>query len=178
MREFKLISLVLGGARSGKSGYAENLAESSGGKLVYLATAQARDEEMRRRIEHHQDNRSPLWELHEEPLRLARILERVSTDQTTVLVDCLTLWLSNLMHEGPGISKDFFQEQRIALLETLPGLPGDIILVSNEVGQGIVPMGELNRQFIDAAGWLHQDIVAVSDRVVFLTAGLPMVLKG
>lgn len=164
--------LILGGARSGKSRYAERVAGGSGRRVCYLATAAADDAEMHARIDRHRADRPAGWRTVEEPLALAAALRRHAAADVLLLVDCLTLWLSNCLHEAGA-----WPEQRGALLDTLPGLPGDILLVSNEVGQGIVPLGELARRFVDEAGRLHQDLAALCDRVTFVTAGLPQTLK-
>jgi adenosylcobinamide kinase/adenosylcobinamide-phosphate guanylyltransferase len=167
--------LILGGARSGKSALAERLAGDSGRDVVYIATAQAGDAEMATRIAHHRARRPQQWRCMEEPLHLADALREHAREDRCILVDCLTLWLSNLLGEADA---QCFERERDRLLDALPGLQGDILLVSNEVGLGIVPMGELTRRFVDEAGRLHQAIAAVSERVVFVAAGLPLVLKG
>ena len=166
--------LILGGARSGKSALAEQTAAKSGLEVVYIATAEARDGEMRERIAHHRVRRPEHWLCIEEPLQLAATLQQQAADNRCLLVDCLTLWLSNLLAAGDAV----FDRERDALLDVLPQLPGRIIFVSNEVGLGIVPMGELTRRFCDESGRLHQAVAAGSDRVTFVTAGLPMILKG
>jgi len=168
-------SLILGGARSGKSALAERLAAESGLEVVYLATAQARDAEMAARIAHHRARRPALWHEVEEPLALADALRAHARAERCLLVDCLTLWLSNLLGDADG---ERFARERQALLEVLPGLPGTILLVSNEVGLGVVPMGELSRRFVDEAGRLHQVLAGVCERVLFVAAGLPLALKG
>jgi adenosylcobinamide kinase/adenosylcobinamide-phosphate guanylyltransferase len=168
-------TLILGGARSGKSALAERLAFASGRAVVYVATAQARDGEMAERIAHHRARRPAEWLCVEEPLALADALHRHARADRCVLVDCLTLWLSNLLGDAEPAR---FQRERAALLDTLPTLPGDILLVSNEVGQGIVPMGELSRRFVDEAGRLHQALAQTCERVFFVVAGLPLALKG
>jgi len=168
-------SLILGGARSGKSALAERLATESTRDVVYIATAQARDDEMRARIEHHRARRPASWTSVQEPIALAQALHMHARADRCVLVDCLTLWLSNLLGSDDGAR---FELERETLLATLPMLPGEIVLVSNEVGLGIVPMGELTRRFVDEAGRLHQALAAQCERVVFVAAGLPLVLKG
>lgn len=168
-----MIELILGGARSGKSRQAEQRACDSGKSLVYLATAQAHDEEMAARIDLHQQRRDEQWQLVEEPLALAEALQNTSQPDNCILVDCLTLWLSNALHIGD----ERWQTERKALLEVLPNLPGDVVMVGNEVGQGIVPLGELSRNFVDQSGWLHQDLAQISDNVIFVVAGLPQFLK-
>ncbi|MDH3354910.1 MAG: bifunctional adenosylcobinamide kinase/adenosylcobinamide-phosphate guanylyltransferase [Chromatiales bacterium] len=172
--------LILGGARSGKSRLAEERAESSGLEVIYIATAAPRDSaidpEMAERIRHHQQQRPSHWQTIEEPIRLAERLSESAAKGRTLLVDCLTLWLSNLLG-GDEIDEALFEHERSALLRVLPELSGEIILVSNEVGQGIVPMGKLTRKFCDESGRLHQDIAKICDQVTFVTAGLPMKLK-
>lgn len=167
------VTLVLGGARSGKSRYAESLIERGAGSCVYLATAEAGDEEMATRIAAHKDRRGPRWTTVEEPLELATALGRVATREHGVLVDCLTLWLSNLLAAG----RDPHRETE-GLLAVLPVLGGPVVFVSNEVGQGIVPANPLARRFVDEAGRLHQALAAAADRVILMTAGLPLTLKG
>ncbi|GAB3378636.1 bifunctional adenosylcobinamide kinase/adenosylcobinamide-phosphate guanylyltransferase [Lysobacter fragariae] len=168
-------SLILGGARSGKSALAERLAAASGRDVVYIATAQARDGEMARRIAHHRAQRPAHWACVEEPLALADVLRLQASEGRCLLVDCLTLWLSNLLGDA---DPDRLARERDALLGTLPALPGKIVLVGNEVGLGIVPMGEVTRRFVDEAGRLHQALGAQCTNVIFTAAGLPLVLKG
>jgi adenosylcobinamide kinase / adenosylcobinamide-phosphate guanylyltransferase len=168
-------TLILGGARSGKSALAERLADQSGREVVYVATAQAGDAEMAARIAHHRARRPAAWLSVEEPVRLADALRMHARENRVVLVDCLTLWLSNLLGNADA---QCFERERTALLDILPGLPGEIVMVSNEVGLGIVPLGELTRRFVDEAGRLHQSLAAISERVLFVAAGLPLVLKG
>jgi len=170
-----MLELVLGGARSGKSAYAETLASNSGLKVVYLATATVQDNEMAVRIQRHQADRPDNWGLIEEPLMLAETLRQHANSQTCILIDCLTLWLTNLLlHPDTKL----FAQQRQALLDVLPTLTGQIVMVSNEVGQGIVPENALARRFIDEAGWLHQDLARLCDKVTLISAGLPLTLKG
>ncbi len=164
--------LILGGARSGKSVLAENLALESGLEVIYIATATALDQEMAKRVEHHQQRRPDDWKLIEEPIYLAATLEQYAAKDRVILVDCLTLWLSNLLHA------EQLKIQREALLQLLPHLPGRLIMVSNEVGMGIVPMGELSRRFQDEAGRLHQMLAQQCERVILTVAGLPHILKG
>jgi adenosylcobinamide kinase/adenosylcobinamide-phosphate guanylyltransferase len=168
-------NLILGGARSGKSALAERLALASTRPVVYIATAQARDGEMAERIAHHRTRRPADWLCVEEPLALAEVLRQHARADRCVLVDCLTLWLSNLLGDADASR---FERERAALLDTLPQLPGEILLVSNEIGMGVVPLGELSRRFVDEAGRLHQALAALCDRVIFVAAGLPLTLKG
>ncbi len=165
--------LILGGARSGKSAYAQQRALQTGGPVTYIATARPDDEEMSLRVERHQRDRPPHWTTLEVPLALGLALHDTAKAGHCVIVDCLTLWLSNLMEEGEPRSS---LEKR-TLLRILPVLPGLVILVSNEVGLGIVPDNTLARQFRDEAGFFHQHLAQVCDRVIFVIAGLPMVLK-
>lgn len=169
--------LILGGARSGKSALAEQRAGESGLGVTYIATAEAGDGEMSERIAHHQARRPAVWQLVEEPVHLARALAEHAAPDRCIIVDCLTLWLNNMLANDP-VDEGRFGVERDALLEVLPPLPGRLILVSNEVGLGIVPLGELTRRFCDESGRLHQAVAAVCDRVTFVTAGLPMTLKG
>ncbi len=168
-------TLILGGARSGKSALAERMAQASGVDVIYIATAQAGDAEMRERIAHHRATRPEAWPTVEAPLALADALHAHARSQACVLVDCLTLWLSNLLCDEDASR---LARERDALLDVLPQLPGRILLVSNEVGLGVVPMGKVSRRFVDEAGRLHQRLAAHCEQVVFVAAGLPMVLKG
>lgn len=170
-----MLELVLGGARSGKSRCAEALAAASGMECIYIATAQVGDAEMAARIDRHRATRDTTWHTVEEPLRLAQVLRDHAGPGRCLLVDCLTLWLTNLLIAEDA---DLFAHERAQLLDTLPQLEGRIIMVSNEVGQGIVPMAALARRFVDESGWLHQELAARSDRVFWVVAGLPQVLKG
>ncbi|MBK3866806.1 bifunctional adenosylcobinamide kinase/adenosylcobinamide-phosphate guanylyltransferase [Pseudomonas stutzeri] len=170
-----MLELILGGARSGKSGLAERLAVDSGLAVTYIATSQALDGEMAERIAHHRQRRPAHWALIEEPLQLARVLREQAAAERCLLVDCLTLWLTNLlMLDAPAR----LAEERDALLECLADLPGRTILVSNETGLGVVPLGDLTRRYVDEAGWLHQAVAERAQRVSFMVAGLPMTLKG
>ena len=170
-----MLELILGGARSGKSRLAERLATQSGLTVTYIATSQALDGEMSARIQHHRQRRPADWGLVEEPLELARALRDNAAPGRCLLVDCLTLWLTNLLMLDDDTR---LAMQRDAFLEALGELPGRIILVSNETGLGMVPLGELTRRYVDEAGWLHQAVAERAERVVFTVAGLPMVLKG
>lgn len=178
--------LILGGARSGKSLLAEKRAAESGLKVVYLATAEARDGEMSRRIAHHRERRPPEWGCAEETLHLATRLSELAAPDTCILVDCLTLWLSNLLfagkaatqaEAGEAIDCPLFSGETSQLIECLPALPGRIILVSNEVGWGIVPMHPVSRLFADEQGRLNQRVAAVCNHVTLVAAGLPLLLK-
>ena len=173
MPTFPRLSLILGGARSGKSRHAEAMVTQTPGPWHYLATGQGLDDEMAARISRHRTDRATGWITTEEPLALADALGRIATGPAPVLVDCLTLWLSNLMLDGkdPEAETD-------SLLRALADLKAPIVLVANEVGLGIVPDNALARAFRDAAGRLNPRIAARADRVVFVAAGLPLVLKG
>lgn len=180
-------TLVLGGARSGKSAHAERLAHDSGKEVVYVATSRAGDAEMAARIAHHRTRRPAHWQTVEEELGLATVLMEHCRPGRLVLVDCLTLWLSNLMfcdgrawpEVGEVALPERFHQERAALLDLLDaGADGDIVFVSNEVGMGIVPWGAVSRCFADEAGRLNQAVAAHADRAVFVAAGLPLVLKG
>jgi adenosylcobinamide kinase / adenosylcobinamide-phosphate guanylyltransferase len=163
------VTLVLGGARSGKSAYAERLIGARG---LYLATAEAGDAEMAERIRKHRERRGAGWQTVEEPLDLAVALGHHASADRPILVDCLTLWLSNLM----AADRDVGGETRM-LAAGLGGLPGPVVLVSNEVGLGLVPSTPLGRAFRDHAGHVNQRIAAAADRVVFVAAGIPFTLK-
>ncbi len=166
------IELIIGGARSGKSNLAEGRATESGLEVVYVATATAGDGEMSERIAHHRQRRPAHWRTVEVPLQLAQALRAEAAPQRLLLVDCLTLWLSNLLL-GPGL-----EPGRSRFLEALDQLPGRVLLVSNEVGWGVVPANELARRFADEQGRLNQAVAAASDRVTLVVAGLPVELKG
>ena len=164
------VILVLGGARSGKSRFAESLLADRAGHRIYLATAEAGDEEMRQRILHHQARRGEGWRTIESPIEIAAPIAAAGDD--AVLVDCLTLWLSNLM----AADRDM-DEAANDLCRALDQARAPIVLVSNETGLGIVPENALARQFRDRAGLLNQAVAAKADRVVFIAAGLPLTLK-
>ncbi|MDO6824342.1 bifunctional adenosylcobinamide kinase/adenosylcobinamide-phosphate guanylyltransferase [Marinobacter sp. 1_MG-2023] len=168
-------TLVLGGIRSGKTALAEKLASASDSTVVYLATATAGDEEMRARIQRHQQQRPPAWGLEEEPLALAGVLGRhaQAPDAPCLLVDCMSLWVSNLLHAGA----ETFARERTAFLEQVSSYPGDLVIVSNEVGLGTIGMDPLTRRFADELGWLNQALATLSGKVVMSIAGLPMGLK-
>jgi adenosylcobinamide kinase/adenosylcobinamide-phosphate guanylyltransferase len=166
------ITLILGGARSGKSRYAERLVRASGLTPVYVATAQALDAEMAARIAEHRARRGASWRTIEEPVELVDVLLREGRPDHAVLVDCLTLWLTNLM-----VAQRPVRAEMARLIELLPNLPGNLVLVSNEVGLGVVPADAMARAFIEHAGWLHQRIAEQADVVVFMAAGLPLHLK-
>lgn len=173
------ITLVLGGARSGKSSYAEKLAIESGLPVTYIATAQVFDDEFKARVQHHKDRRPSSWTLVEEPHRLTQTLSRLAKPNHCLIVDCLTVWLAQWICADCNPPKDSsWQREREAFLTLLPTLAGTIILVSNEVGMGIVPLGEINRQFQDEQGRLNQAVAELADSALFIAAGLPLKLKG
>lgn len=167
--------LILGGVRSGKSAYAEELARQSALPVTYLATARPEDAEMRARIAHHQRTRPAHWRTVEEPLALVDRLDHLAREHPLILVDCLTLWLTNLLLE-PDTLRSQREVQR--LLERLPHWPARLILVSNETGLGITPLGELTRRFGDEMGRLHQALARQCEEVTLMVAGLPLTLKG
>ncbi|WP_413495748.1 bifunctional adenosylcobinamide kinase/adenosylcobinamide-phosphate guanylyltransferase [Shewanella baltica] len=204
-----MIHLVLGGARSGKSRYGEALVRqytALGFDACYVATAQALDDEMATRIAKHQAGRTDdgiEWQLFEESLALTALLKRLAKPGRVILVDCLTLWLTNqllassakiddepaptewnatdFMPSASSISNDealaSWQAEKTAFVDSLAELEGVVVLISNEVGSGIVPLGELSRQFVDEAGWLNQAVAALADNVTLVVAGLPLALK-
>jgi len=166
------IIFILGGARSGKSRRALALCQRDA-QPVFIATAQAGDAEMADRIQHHQAERGAHWITLEEPLALADAVTREAASNRVLLVDCLTLWLSNIMFARHDVEAD-----TQALIQALKSAPGRVVLVSNELGLGLVPETALGRRFRDAQGRLNQAVAAVADRVEFIAAGLPLVLKG
>ena len=176
-----MIELILGGARSGKSRLAESRVASISDtesshlkKIIYIATATAHDEEMAERIKHHQQRRAAHWRLIEEPVKLAEILQANNQPDTILLIECLTLWLTNLLcHSDP----DIFTIEKHKFIQQLQHSRADIIIVSNETGMGVVPMGELSRRYVDEAGFLHQQLAQISDRVTLVIAGLEQTLK-
>jgi adenosylcobinamide kinase/adenosylcobinamide-phosphate guanylyltransferase len=155
---------------------AERLAHDSGLPVTYVATARPGDEEMRRRIAQHRVRRPAGWRLIEEPLELAEVLSGSAAAERCLLVECLTLWLTNLLLESEGMAP---VESRLDDLATTVGRsPGRIVLVGNETNMGVVPLGELSRRYCDLAGRLHQDLAQVCDQVLLMVAGLPLALKG
>lgn len=169
---FPLSHLILGGARSGKSRHAQRLAESSGKTPVLIATATAGDEEMAARIARHKAERGPAWQTIEEAIALVGILTREAAAEKILVVDCVTLWLANLMFKGLDT-----EAESLALAKSLATLPGPVIFVSNEVGLGLVPETALGRSFRDAQGRLNQQLAEICEAVTFIAAGLPLVLK-
>ena len=180
--------LILGGQRSGKSARAEQLAaawldSAPERRAVLIATAQANDAEMRARIERHREDRArriPRMRTVEEPLHLSEALRAHAAPDTLVLVDCLTLWITNLLMpmQGSAAATTGAEEAQVALIAAMAEAPGPLVFVSNEIGLGVIPMGRETRDFVDALGRLHQAVARSCDRVTFMAAGLPLVLKG
>ncbi len=178
-------TLILGGARSGKSRHAESIATASGKEVVYIATARAGDAEMQARIDHHRRSRPAHWVTVESPLALGDAIGQWSSPERVVLVDCLTVWLSNLLFEddtpypdmGPIVLPARLHAERKALLDVIEHLSGDLVMVANEVGLSVVPMGAITRTFVDQAGLLNQVLAARCERVTLVVAGLPLSLK-
>jgi len=166
------ITLFLGGARSGKSVFAEQYCVNSGLNPIYIATARIEDAEMKLRIESHQQRRSKKWQTKEVPLDLVKAFGELKASEI-VLIDCLTLWLSNLM-----FAKADIKTEQARLLDAMQNCPAKIVCVSNELGMGMVPETRLGREFRDAQGTLNQSLAAIATQVVFVAAGLPLVLKG
>lgn len=172
MTDFRKM-LVLGGARSGKSREAQGRCEAVGGRLAYIATAQAFDQEMADRIARHRDERDARWRTLEAPLELADAIREAEREADAIMVDCLTLWLSNLL-----LAEEDLAERRAALARAIHECDAPMVFVSNEVGLSIVPDNALARRFRDEAGWLNQQVAAICDSVILVTAGLPLSLKG
>ncbi len=169
------IYFITGGARSGKSAFAERLANGMTGKRAYIATAQALDPEMAARIQHHQERRGTIWDTYEEPLAIAELLAKLSGWYQIALLDCLTLWLSNVMAHTGG--DDAVSTRADGLVAAIKRFDGSCIIVSNEVGFGIVPDNPLARKFRDFAGILNQKMAQAADDVYFMAAGIPMKIK-
>lgn len=168
--------LIVGGARSGKSrlaqAYAKDWQARTKGEVIVIATAEVSDGTMAKRIAHHKMNRPAHWQLIETKLMLTDKLRQHSKDNNLILVDCLTLWLANVQ-----LSILDWETVKQSLLDCIMTLPGEVILISNEVGQGVVPLGELSRTFVDESGWLHQSLAQRVDQMTYVIAGLPLVLK-
>ncbi len=168
--------LIIGGVRSGKSRLAQEYAKTwqtrTNGEVIVIASAESTDGAMAKRIAHHKNHRPPQWTLIETRFDLPQALIDSSRSDNLVLVDCLTLWLSNIQ-----LSDRIWRQEKQALLEALAQLPGEVVLISNEVGQGVVPLGELSREFVDESGWLHQSLTKQVDKVTVAIAGLPLVIK-
>lgn len=166
------IHFILGGARSGKSGYAEQLAKKQSKPVVYIATAQAHDVEMQSRIKHHQAQRPSDWTTLEVAQDLATCLNGVEADQC-VIIDCLTLWVMSCFADHPQVNYQAIE----AFVEAIDQFDGDLLLVSNEISMGVVPMGVLSRDYVDSLGRLHQQVATRADKVTLMVAGLPMTVK-
>lgn len=170
--------LILGGARSGKSAYAERLASALELPVTYIATAQVYDDEFAKRVAHHKERRPHYWQLVEAPFNLGQTLLDNDAADSCLIVDCLTLWLAQCICPDCGKPERLdWQAEKQALLAALPQLQATVFLVSNEVGMGIVPLGEINRQFQDEQGRLNQHVAAIANQVSFIAAGLPLKLK-
>lgn len=173
------VHLILGGARSGKSAYAEKLATAGGLPVTYIATAQVYDKEFGQRVEHHKNRRPSHWHTVEQSFHLGQALQQHAAAGKCVIVDCLTLWLAQCICPDCERPENLnWDDERSGLLNALSQLPGMILLVSNEVGMGIVPLGEINRQFQDEQGRLNQAVAQIANQVTFIAAGLPLKLKG
>jgi len=171
----KELVFVLGGARSGKSSWALRYAEEHYDSYLFLATAEVLDDEMADRIRLHKISRGPKWKLIEEPIKIVEALETKCAGVEAILIDCLTVWLGNVLHK---VSEEQILSYQDRLLNTLSCKGQNVIIVANEVGTGIVPEHPLGREFRDLAGVLNQKIAKLADKVVFMIAGLPMCLKG
>ncbi|MEZ5691932.1 MAG: bifunctional adenosylcobinamide kinase/adenosylcobinamide-phosphate guanylyltransferase [Rickettsiales bacterium] len=166
------ITFIIGGARSGKSWHAEQIAISRGKKKIYIATAEPIDEEIKNRILLHQKRRGSEWITTESPIELPKQVENLSNSDNLLLIDCLTLWINNLLYNNKNVTR-----YTNNLIESLKKTQSDVIIVSNEVGIGITPDNQIARQFRDYAGILHQQIAEISNSVILMVAGIPMVIK-
>jgi len=171
------VIFILGGARSGKSRYAQKIAKAFKGKKLFVATAQALDEEMAGRIENHKKQRGGMWETREEPIEIVQVVSEMQSNYGVILIDCLTLWVSNLLMAFED-DRERVENCIKGLIDRLTNIKTTVILVSNEVGSGIVPENRLARSFRDLAGLLNQGVAQVADRVVLMVAGIPVVVKG
>ncbi len=170
--------LILGGARSGKSRYAEQCAIATSKAVIYIATGTAGDPEMQTRIAMHKQSRPSHWQTIEEPILLADTLQHYAETPYCIIVDCLTLWLSNILFDAQGrYQEEIFKQQKQALLTLLPKISTETLFVSNEVGSGIVPINSMSRRFVDEAGRLHQQLAQLCTQVTLVTAGIPQILK-
>jgi adenosylcobinamide kinase / adenosylcobinamide-phosphate guanylyltransferase len=169
-----VIHLVLGGARSGKSRFAESRVAINQKPVIYVATATTGDDEMRQRIAHHKASRPQDWLLVEEPFSLSEIISQYGSQNTNLIIECMTLWLTNWLCTHDVES---WQEEKNLFIDALIKSKANIVIVSNEVGSGVVPMGELSREFADQSGWLNQALAQIADQVTLVVAGCPLVLK-
>jgi adenosylcobinamide kinase/adenosylcobinamide-phosphate guanylyltransferase len=172
----KQIIFVTGGCRSGKSRFALEYANTYFKSKIFLATAPALDDEMKKRIKAHQEARGPEWGAMEEQTEIAKAVASVETNYEVILLDCMTLWLSNLIMAGEQESQIFSRTE--AFIEAIQKIPQSVIIVSNEVGYGIVPVNDIARHFRDIMGTVNQRLAACADVVVWTVVGLPQVLKG
>ena len=168
-------TLILGGVRSGKSRLAERLAIESGHPVTYLATAQPGSQEMAARIEAHRVRRPENWTVIEVPLYLTEVLNHQREEESCLVIECMTMWLTNLLGHTDA---DLLEREYRSFLDTLPELSAEVLIVSNETNMGVIPVGEISRRYCDIAGALHQELASLCDRVIFTVAGLPHVLKG
>jgi adenosylcobinamide kinase / adenosylcobinamide-phosphate guanylyltransferase len=174
----KKLILILGGVRSGKSRYAQQLASDDGGRVLFLATAEARDDEMKQRITKHKSSRPASWATIEEPLDIASALKPRAATADVVVIDCITVWISNLLLRENGVIEDEVMAEIDKLLNAYKRSKASYIIVSGEVGMGIVPEYPLGRIFRDLLGLANQRLAAKADRVVLMVAGIPVVVKG
>lgn len=168
------IIFILGGSRSGKSTFALKETSAVSGKKAFIATAEILDEEMRIRIEKHRQERSKDWVTYEEPLYIAWLMEKIKGEYDVVLIDCLTLWLSNIMHTGLNAA-DEVKKLSLAISSNCPPL---LYIISNEVGLGIVPESPIGREYRDNLGFLNQEMARIANNVYFMVAGIPLMVKG
>jgi adenosylcobinamide kinase/adenosylcobinamide-phosphate guanylyltransferase len=168
------IVFILGGAKSGKTGFALKKASLLSGKKAYIATAQALDAEMAERIERHRAERGASWDTYEEPLKISGVIKEIDGGYSAIVIDCLTLWISNLLHAGAKIPSE--SEALVSALKEMKGRT-ETYIVSNEVGWGIVPLNELAREFRDHAGAINQYMAEAADEVYLVTAGIPLKIK-
>ena len=177
IRKSAEVILIVGGARSGKSTYAQKMGKALEGKRLFIATAQALDLEMAERIKNHKKERGTLWETREEPVEIVPVISEMQNRYGVILIDCLTLWMSNLLMTH-GDDRQGVENRIQSLIDSLTNIKTTIILVSNEVGSGIVPESRLARSFRDMAGMLNQRVAEVADRVIYMVAGIPLGIKG
>ena len=168
--------LITGGCRSGKSRFASDFANQHFSKKLYLATCEALDEEMAQRIEHHKKMRGPEWQTLEEPIKIVGGIRQYEDGVEVILLDCITLWLSNLLTKGNTDLKIMDEINRF--VEMIKQTPASLVIVSNEVGMGIVPVDPLGRRFRDLSGMANQRIGQVAETVIFMVSGIPIFLKG
>lgn len=168
---------IIGGARSGKSRFAESIALKHDGAVTYIATARVGDAEMAERIALHQARRPAHWGLYEAGHNLGEALRQHAQPNGLLLIDCLTLWLVSFLSESGAVNEELFMSERQSLLDNLAASPSSMLFISNEIGCGVVPMGQLTRWFVDELGRLNQDVAAQCESVTLISAGLPLVLK-